>query len=79
MDFLDEIAALTPVPAGGAAAGMAGTAHVVRENLKPIKSPDKQQRYLEGLESLYEQRMAKKKEVLESFWVHLALGHCNAG
>ncbi len=66
MDFLDEMAPLTPVPPGGAAAGMAGTAHIVRENLKPIKSPEKQQRYLERMDSLYEQRMAKKKEVLES-------------
>jgi len=49
------------------AAGMAGTAHLVRENLKPIKSSEKQQRYLDRLESLYEQGMAKKKEVLESF------------
>lgn len=49
------------------AAGMAGTAHVVRENVKPIKSPEKQQSYLETLESLYEMGMAKKKEVLESF------------
>jgi len=48
------------------AAGMAGTAHIVRENLKPINSPEKQQRYLERLESLNEQGMAKKKEVLES-------------
>ncbi len=48
------------------AAGMAGTAHVVRENLKPIKSPEEQQSYLERLDSLYEQGMDKKKEVLEA-------------
>lgn len=48
------------------AAGMAGAAHVVRENLKPINSPEEQQSYLERLESLYEQGMAKKKEVLEA-------------
>lgn len=32
------------------AAGMAATAHVVRKNLKPLKSPLRQRSYLENLE-----------------------------
>jgi formiminotetrahydrofolate cyclodeaminase len=48
-------------------AGAAATAHVVRENLKPIKSPLKQQSYVDNLESLYQDAMAKKNEVLQTF------------
>jgi len=48
------------------AAGMAATAHVVRENLKPLKSPLRQQSYLENLESLYEEAMTKKNEVMQT-------------
>jgi formiminotetrahydrofolate cyclodeaminase len=49
------------------AAGIAATAHVVRENLKPLKSPLKQQSYLENIESLYEEAMTKKNEVMQTF------------
>jgi len=62
VSFLDEIAKLAPVPAGGAAA-----AHVVRENLKPMKSSLKQQSYLDNLETLNLDAMEKKNEVLQTF------------
>jgi formiminotetrahydrofolate cyclodeaminase len=48
------------------AAGIAGTAHVARDNVKLIESPGEQQNYLERLESVYELGMAKKKEILET-------------
>lgn len=46
------------------AAGLSGTAHVVRENIGRIKSPEKQQSYVEKVDSLHEQGMRKKDEVL---------------
>jgi len=49
------------------AAGSAATAHVVRENLKPMKSSLEQQSYLDNLESLYSDSMEKKNEVLQTF------------
>ncbi len=48
------------------AAGIAGTAHVARDNVKLIESPGEQQNYLDRLESVYELGIAKKKEILES-------------
>ncbi|MBI5568677.1 MAG: cyclodeaminase/cyclohydrolase family protein, partial [Desulfomonile tiedjei] len=42
------------------AAGLSGTAHVVRANLKPLQYPEKRNRYWENLESCYEQGMLKK-------------------
>ncbi|AFM25811.1 cyclodeaminase/cyclohydrolase family protein [Desulfomonile tiedjei] len=48
------------------AAGIAGTAHVARDNVKLIESPGDQQDYLDRLESVYELGMAKKKEILET-------------
>jgi formiminotetrahydrofolate cyclodeaminase len=48
------------------AASAAATAHVVRENVAAIKSPEKQVRYLENLQTVYEECMTKKKEVMES-------------
>ena len=46
-------------------ASILGTAHLVRENLKTIKSPEKQKGYLERLETLCKDGMKKKKEVME--------------
>ena len=48
------------------AAGLSGTAHVVRANLRPAQFPEKQNRYLENLESCYEQGMLKKASILET-------------
>lgn len=46
-------------------ASIAGTAHLVRENLKTIKSPEKRKIYLERLETLYKDGRNKKKDVME--------------
>lgn len=48
------------------AAALTATAHLVTENIKPIKSGEKQQRYLRRLEELHDQGMLKKREVMEA-------------
>lgn len=46
------------------AAGSAGTAHVVRENIKALKSLEKQKSYLQRLETVHQECQARKEEVL---------------
>ncbi|MBI5251604.1 MAG: hypothetical protein HY912_19100 [Desulfomonile tiedjei] len=50
-DFLDEIA---------------GTTHVVRDNIKLIKPPEKQQSYPDNLEYIYKLGMNKKREIMDT-------------
>jgi len=61
-----RLAAHLKVSAELLAAAIAGTAHVARENLKPIKSKEKRQSYLANLDGLYERAMTRKKEVMET-------------
>jgi formiminotetrahydrofolate cyclodeaminase len=51
------------------AAGMAGTSHVVRSNVRPMKSNEKRTRYLENVEDLLEHGMARKKQIIEELEV----------
>lgn len=46
-------------------ASLAGTAHLVRENVKTIKSREERKEHLERLEALYKDGMNKKKEVMD--------------
>jgi formiminotetrahydrofolate cyclodeaminase len=46
-------------------AALAATAHVVRDNTKRIKSEEKRVSYLKNLDELYQQGMAKRKELLD--------------
>jgi hypothetical protein len=47
-------------------ASIADTAHVARDNVKLIKSPQKQQSYLHNVEYIYELEMSKKKEIVHT-------------
>jgi hypothetical protein len=37
---------------------------VIRENMRPIKSDEKKQGYVENLETLYQDGMRKREEVM---------------
>jgi len=61
----DKLAPHLNVAAELLSAALAATAHVVRENIKPIKSPIKRGSYLKKLEELCDQGLLKKREAMD--------------